>query len=659
MKYYDNAHETTFAGAGLSCIRALVFAFVFTLFSHHVLAESAPKPTDSPTLGSIAQDVLAGAAEDSMPSPKEKKKKTAKPVEDWKTLGALSQEILSQSSGDSEQTGPVKTERKSAAPQAPSPPLPSAQTPKKEETKITQTADPPSGTQKTVITQHKDESPVQEAAAQAPPNAVREEPEHPQPNSLLLQTNSMAPSFSSNESEASRADSDVSFVKFLGEASDRVTLDVGDAPSVKADILEPLRIEEAVAFALKNNFEVKASGAKSDSATWDKLGAYSEYLPSVEYTYAEGSERSQPASYNDAWGNRVMDSKHFRRDRALFVRQPLVDLSIIADIQKGHNTEDLSSSDQLDVREDIAFKTVNVFLRLIQARKTIQLADQYKGYLEVLARRMKERVDGGGSTGADLDRIRSRSTLADAARLEAIGEYGMHLAEFKRLTKVVPAQLEIPEKVVPETPPSSQEALDKALKSNPAYLSSLKKVDIAESDRNRSAANLLPKLSVEYAKIYTYDAGGSADGNPIDGVFPNQKDDRLMLVARWAISGGTAVASSLSGAAKVRQMNFLAQDVRGRLEEAIHTGYDTLNASRKRILILRETLRVDENVARDFEMQYSEGNRSLFDLLDAYERLHNAQLELMRTIIAEAQVAYQIRRQMGELADAITGNKES
>ena len=453
-------------------------------------------------------------------------------------------------------------------------------------------------------------------------------------------------------------DTDGTYIRNLGRAGSKIPLDLEASSVSRADVMEPVRLEEAVAFALKNNFEVQASGARVDSARWDKYGAYSQYLPSVDISTAHGTERSRPGSYNDADGNRVMDSTHARTDRAISIRQPLVDLSIIADVLKGHSRENLSESDQLDVREDVAYKTVTAFFKLVQARKTVQLADRYKNYLDDLYDRMQIRVEGGGATNADLERIRSRSTLAQASRLEAVGAYGSGLSEFRRLTKITPALLEIPDRLSPDTPPTAQEALVVALKANPAYLSSLYKIDVAAGDRDRSLGNLLPKLSAEFSKVYTRNAGGVEEGNPVDGIYPIQNDRRFMLVARWTLAGGTSVASGLSGAAKVRQMSFLSQDVKARIEEAVFMGYDALEAANKRISILQETLEADSNVVKDFEEQYKQGSRSLFDLLDAYERLHNSQLELMRTMIAKAQVAYQIRRQTGDLAAAVLGNKE-
>lgn len=444
---------------------------------------------------------------------------------------------------------------------------------------------------------------------------------------------------------------------FFGQAGEVLPLVLGGRHELIADVADPVGVVEAVALALRNNFEVKASTENLESARWDKYGAYSQYLPVVEFSSSRGSERSRPGSYNNEDGQRVLDTKHFRTDRSLSIRQPLIDTTIVADIYKFHSSEDLAQEQHRDVNEDIALKTVTVFFQLLQARKSSQLVDQYKSYLGKLHDRMKARVEGGGGVRADLDRIKSRLMLAQAQQLEIMGQYSTKLGEFRRLTRSTPSLLKVPRTFSPSVPPSVDEALSIALKHNPEYLSSLEKVEVAKGDRDRSVSNLLPKLSLEYSRINTYNAGGSAGGNPIDGVYPKQDDERLMLVASWSLAGGTSVTSGVSGHAKVRQMMMLSRDVRARVESVIRIGYDALHAAQQRVSILEETYNVDRRVANDFEEQYKQGNRSLFELLDAYERMHTAQQSLMRTIIAKTEVAYQIQRQLGNLTQSIIGDE--
>jgi adhesin transport system outer membrane protein len=168
----------------------------------------------------------------------------------------------------------------------------------------------------------------------------------------------------------------------------------------------------------------------------------------------------------------------------------------------------------------------------------------------------------------------------------------------------------------------------------------------------------MPKLVGQYTNSYSFNAGGAAEGNPVDGVYPTQKTQTVMLVAQWSLNGGTSVAGGLSGIAKEREMNLRALDVRARIEQGIQTGYAAINAAHQREAVVQRSVDADQRVVKDFEEQYKNGGRSLFDMLDAYEQLYNARLNLMRVVIAEAKAAYQVHRQMGNLQQSILHSGE-
>ena len=419
-------------------------------------------------------------------------------------------------------------------------------------------------------------------------------------------------------------------------------------------LMEPLRLDEAVAFALSKNPEVLAAASKEDVARWQRRSAYSQFLPAVEINYAQGVERSAPGAYNDANGNRVAKTEHFRRDRIFSVRQPIIDTTILTDIFRSHANMSLVEAEKRDTYSGIVFDTVSTYLKLLRARLAIFLADEYRKQLDDLAQRMTARVQGGGAASVDLDRIKGRYASAEAARLEAVGDYNINLAEFERLTSVVPAQLVLPDRLIPETPDEAAAALERVVQDNPVYRSALSKIDLAAADRNKSFTGALPRLSVEYTKSMTHDAGGSAHGNPIDGLYPNQIDSRFMVVAKWSLNGGTSLAEGMAGVAKVREMKFRAQDVLNRVTQSVTTGYGALQDAKDRASVLQQAYAADTRVVRDFEIQYKSGVRSLFDMLDAYERRYRSQLDLIRVYIDQAQAAYSVRRQLGDIVSAVT-----
>lgn len=448
------------------------------------------------------------------------------------------------------------------------------------------------------------------------------------------------------------------FKQFLSQTNGVVALNLSEYAQ-KANVVEPIRLDEAVAFAIKNNLEIKASNSRNKSAALEKMAAYSRLLPSLDAKLSRGNEESMPASYNDLFGNRVLDDKHIRKDRTFAVRQPLIDLEVVADILTSTDKENLVKIQSQDDRDTVAYDTVNVYLKLVQARIAVQLADQYHAHLEELLNRMKNRVEGGGATVGDLERIKGHANLAEVARAEALGEYETNLAEFRRLTQITPAQLQVSEVLVPDIPKSLPDAIAKALKTNPAYKATEIQRDIAASTRNSAFSKITPKVSLEYSDTYSYNAGGAAKGNPVDGAYPTQQDKRLLLVAHWTLNGGLEVAEGMTALEKERETNFRSLDARSRIEEGVRASYNAINAANQRVSILQKGIESNEKVVREFEDQYKNGSRSIFELLDAHAQLYGSRVNLMRIEIARALAAYQVRRQMGDLLVALIEQEHS
>ena len=417
-----------------------------------------------------------------------------------------------------------------------------------------------------------------------------------------------------------------------------------------------LSMSQAVAATLLNNREAQAQEPRMDSARWDRIAAWAQLLPTATASAGGGQERSEPAAINDAFGKRVADSRHFRRDRALTVTQPVVDLTMIAGIRAAQRRESLTALQARDTKERLAYDTVSAYLDLLQARLTVELAERYISSLADLRARMQSRVDAGGATAADLDRIVARAGNADAARIEALGLYDASLAEFGRLTGVEPTDLVIPDVVVPEVPGSPEVALQKAIAGNPAYGAALQQVKLAEADRERALAGALPRLSLVYSDTWSYNAGGSALGNPVDGVYPTQRSRTAAVVVQWALGAG-AVTGAMSAGAKAREQRLRAEDQKYRLEQALLTGYATVNAANKRYKVLREGIQSNDNVVRSFEEQFAEGSRSVFELLDAYEQLYSVRVNFIQVAFTEAKAGYQIHRQLGDVIPTLSGGE--
>ncbi len=449
-----------------------------------------------------------------------------------------------------------------------------------------------------------------------------------------------------------------SLLRELLGGADEVPMALPDSEA--PDYVASLRLDEAVALALKSNFEVLAADSKKTGTGWEVIAAYGQYAPQVSYTRTTGKERNLPASYNDNLGARVDDDEHRRRDRILKIQQPIVDVSIISDILQRRLNDDAAEAERIGTRERVAIETVQGYLKLLQAVLTIRYAELYKQSLDGLMQRMDARVAGGGASGADLERVRSRAITAETAIISAKSELDAAQVEFRRLTGVLPLKIRVPARLFPDLPDDPEAALARALIANPEYRVSDLQAEATQMESYKAFSRVLPKLSFEISRTTTYNAGGSAQGNPIDGgPWAYQREDLAMLIMTWNFNGGTDLAQGVGYDARAKESFYKTMDVRRRLEESVANSYNALHAADKRIRSTRQAVRANTQVAQSFEEQYLASSRPLFDLLDAYERLYSSRVELARLMIAEARAAYQVRRQMGEMVGAVLGSEDA
>lgn len=424
-----------------------------------------------------------------------------------------------------------------------------------------------------------------------------------------------------------------------------------------ADIVQAaeLRVDEAVAYSLKNNFEIAASRQKKIGSRWEEVGAVGQFFPRAELTRGVGKQRSSPAGFNNSNDQRIKDNSHHYRERIWSVSVPIIDLSLISDLLSRHNIASAAAAEEMGTKEKIALDTVKDYYRLIMYSLNMLFADEYKKQLEGLTERMAARVEGGGSAPAELDRVRARALMAQSSIIDARNNLESTLFEFRRLTGVDAEKLALPANFLPFVPDDVEAISKRSIAGNPDYLTAVYRANAAEFDIATFLNRSLPKLQFQITSTRTYNSGGSAldfeadDGGP----FAYQNEKKAMLVLSWAFNPTVDIPQALAGLAKSREEFYKSIDIRKRVDETVRASHSAMRTASSRVDPMMQAMQSSQKVVDAFEMQYQNANRTVLDLLDAYERLYQAKKDLVSIMTTEAIAGYQLRRQMGELVQAI------
>lgn len=434
-------------------------------------------------------------------------------------------------------------------------------------------------------------------------------------------------------------------VEFLDEFDDGVSR------------VKNLTLFDAMALSLDYSYEVAAASAHRDTIDYQASAALGPLLPQVDLRYNTGTETSSPSSATKApTFDRLAEDTHKRTDGQIFIRQTLFDLPSYFERQRQNFLLQAADHNLSNSQERVAYETLISYLRLIQLRLNVVMVEDYETELKKLLNYMNNRMKGGGASKADMQRVKGRVLNSTAAVIEARGAYESGLIEFKRMTGVVPSSLIIPNKLLPVLPATFGDAMSAAIANNYELQAALRDVESVSQEHNAMQGKYSPRVDLEVSALQTYNAGGIAGSDPQAGstLYTTQEDKRVMLVLNWNLfSGGADRMQDKALNSKRLEYEYRAKDVQRRLEESIRVNFNALRALNGRIDGVRQEMEANDSVLAAFKEQLFSANRSLLDVLDAYQRQYGSRTELTRLMLAESTAGLQMLRNMGKLQEGI------
>jgi len=421
--------------------------------------------------------------------------------------------------------------------------------------------------------------------------------------------------------------------------------------------IKNLTLFDAMALSLDYSYEIAAASAHRDTIDYQAKASLGPLLPQVDLRYNTGSETSSPSSVTKAPSfDRLAKDTHKRTDSQIFLRQTLFDLPSYFERQRQNFLLKAAEHSLSNSEERVAYEALISYLRLIQLRLNVVMVEDYETELKKLLDYMNARMKGGGASKADMQRVKGRVLHSTAAVIEARGAYESGLIEFKRMTGVVPSSLVIPDKLLPVLPATFGDAMSTAIANNYELQAALREVESVSQERNSIRGKYAPRLDLEVSALQTYNAGGVGDSDPTPGstIYTTQDDKRVMLVLNWNLfSGGTDRMQDKALNSKRLEFEYRAKHVQRRLEESIRVNFNALRALNGRIDGVRQEMQANDSVLAAFKQQLFSANRSLLDVLDAYQRQYSSRTELTRLMLAESTAGLQMLRNMGKLQEGI------
>lgn len=329
------------------------------------------------------------------------------------------------------------------------------------------------------------------------------------------------------------------------------------------------------------------------------------------------------------------------REGSVVVRQLLFDgLTSINEIWRQAARVDAAAYRVRERSELIALDAAEAYIDVVRYTHLIGLANENIAAHRRILANVEARFQGGRAGEGDLEQVRERVEAAIAIRAQFVQQLDEARAVYRRTVGIEPYNLRVPGRLR-EMPASKDAALAIALRHNPT-------IQAGEADRlaarhgfNATAGAFMPNIALE---------GRATRGHNTGTILGDRTEASGLVVATWDIfTGGKNAWRRAEFAERYEEMTMRHARLQREAFELIDKAWAARTITSDRIAALTRQIAADRRVIEAYTKEYELGQRSLIDLLNAYNQLFNARVSLESTRDTAVFADYQLLASMGQL----------
>ena len=375
-------------------------------------------------------------------------------------------------------------------------------------------------------------------------------------------------------------------------------------------------IFEALSQTYKTNPTLQAQRAYLRSIDENVAIAKSGYRPNIALTgsYTDASVSSNVAAQDN-------DSK--QSAVAAKISQPL--FSGFQTVNSVKSADSMVRSEQnnlYNVEQNIFLEASTAYLDVVRDASIVELQKNNEKLLKKRLEETEQRFNVGEVTRTDVSQAKARYSRAKADRISAEGTLEVSKSNFERIIGQAPEELSEPENLNEFLPKTSEEAVNYALAHNFAILQAKHYLDSKSYDVAVNNGALLPSV--------TLDGVASHTRGDIDLYSDKVRTDNL----EWGVNMTVPLYNSGETRAKIRQSKYLKWQAQEKVLETTRTIVSTVTsaweymlANKAMIASIQDQVKANEIALDGVQKEEALGNRTILDVLDAYQELLNSNVE--------------------------------
>jgi adhesin transport system outer membrane protein len=415
-----------------------------------------------------------------------------------------------------------------------------------------------------------------------------------------------------------------------------VALSLNGTGSVCAAVLE-----EELRDLVDNHPQIQAARKTAAAAKEGVRGALSGYYPKVSLSGDVGPEYvDNPSRRKDN-----KEAYYMGRDTAgLTVTQKLFDgFATQSAVESARLNKNSASINIEQVRQTVMLEGATAYLNVLRQNALIELAKNNEANIQQQLTLEDERVQRGSGITVDVLQSKSRLQLAKERRVTFEGALADAQSRYTQVFNRAPevGSMNDPQPATSVLPRTLEEALDIALKENPAVATSDTQVQAAREKRRAARSGYFPVVSLE-------GKGNFEDNkNTVQGV---RRDWTLLLKANWDLFSGFSTQAAIAQAAfeYAGAKDGLDYSKRKVIEQT-KIAWQALLTSRERVQLLENAVNIATEVWESRKKLREAGKETVINVLDAENEIYNARINYMNASYDARAAIYQLLTAMGRL----------
>ena len=290
-------------------------------------------------------------------------------------------------------------------------------------------------------------------------------------------------------------------------------------------------------------------------------------------------------------------------------------------VKAADNTVKAEQSNLYNVEQQILLEASTAYLNVVRDESIVKLQVNNEKLLKKRMEETKERFNVGEVTRTDVAQAEARYSQARSDRIAAEGNLAASKAIYVQVIGQEPDKLEEPVGIAEMFPKSMEEAISYARENNYGLKAAKSNLNASIYTVSANKGALLPQINFEAAAV----RGQTRD---YDGKDPETNS------FTWGVNMTVPLYTAGADHAKIRQSKYQKWQAQEAVLEAeremissVASNWEYMVSNQAKIASVKDQIRAYEIALDGVQQEEALGNRTVLDVLDAYQYLLNSNVE--------------------------------